>query len=329
MKVDQLRNVAALVVLAALCFAVMGELAVRAYLMRNTFYDIEMSRYGLALKIESEDPKIGHVHRPGSSAHLMDVPVQINSDGLRDDEYAVERNERRRIVFLGDSLTFGWGVEKEQSFEHLLERELDRTHPTEILNLGIGNYNTSQEVSLFEAKGLRYQPDLVVLFYFINDAETTPRKSRYAWLGHSRLMSFYWSRIKAVRARYGDAPNFHGFYSDLYRDDQPGWVETQRAFGRLAEIGREHGIAVRAIILPELHDLREYPFSREHEKVMTSLAEHHISALDLAPLFRNEEQPMRLWVARDDAHPNALAHAQIAQYSRAFLSEVFTGEANL
>jgi lysophospholipase L1-like esterase len=321
MEAGQLRNLAALVVLAALCFVGIGELAVRAYLTRNTFYDIEMSRYGLALKVESDDPRIGHVHRPGSSAQLMDVSVQINSDGLRDDEYPVERNERRRIVFLGDSLTFGWGVEQEESFEHLLERELDRVAPTEILNFGIGNYNTSQEVRLFEVKGLRYKPDLVVLFYFINDAEPTPRRSKYAWLGHSRLMSFYWSRIKAVRARYGDAPNFYGFYSDLYREDQPGWIATQRAFARLAQICVQHGIAVRAILLPELHRLREYPFSKEHARVMRSLTEHGIPALDLAPLFRNEEQPMSLWVSRDDAHPNSRAHALISQYSLPFLLE--------
>jgi len=274
----------------------------------------------LDLKIEADDPAIGHVHRPGAAAELMDVAVQINSAGLRDDEYPLEHGARRRIVFLGDSLTFGWGVEQDQTFEHLLERELDRLQPTEILNFGIGNYNTSQEVSLFEARGLAYRPDLVVLFYFINDAEPTPHRSEYAWLGHSRLMSFYWSRIKAMRARYGDAPNFFGFYSELYRDDQPGWQATQRAFGRLAELAARERFAVRAILLPELHELQEYPFAEQHAKVMRALARNGIRALDLAPLFQNETDPMRLWVARDDAHPNARAHALIARYSLDFLA---------
>ncbi len=59
---------------------------------------------------------------------------------------------------------------------------------------------------------------------------------------------------------------------------------------------------------------------------MAPLAEHGIPALDLAVLFQNEEQPISLWVSRDDAHPNARAHAQISQYSQTFLSEATTSE---
>jgi len=103
-------------------------------------------------------------------------------------------------VILGDSLTFGWGVEKELTFEERLEARLDETRPTEVINLGVGNYNTTQQVHLFLAKGLKYQPDQVVLFYFINDAEPVPQQSTLPWLGSSRLITFYWSRIQALRA---------------------------------------------------------------------------------------------------------------------------------
>ena len=47
-----------------------------------------------------------------------------------------------------------------------------------------GNYNTTQEVNLLIDKGLKYQPDQVVLFYFINDAEPVPKKSRFPGLGY-------------------------------------------------------------------------------------------------------------------------------------------------
>ena len=62
--------------------------------------------------------------------------------------------------------------------------------------------------------------------------------------------------------------------------------------------------------------------------MMRSLAEHGIPALDLAPLFRNEEQPMSLWVSRDDAHPNSRAHALISQYSLPFLLEAAASNQN-
>ena len=69
-----------------------------------------MTKYAMNLKKDSNNPLIGHEHRPNKSMELMDVMVDINSDGLRDKEYPVEKSDKKRIIFLGDSLTFGWGV---------------------------------------------------------------------------------------------------------------------------------------------------------------------------------------------------------------------------
>jgi lysophospholipase L1-like esterase len=302
-------------------FLVLGELVLRAYLSSHIFFDVEMSRYALTLKLDSENPRIGHHHRPNAEAHLMSVTVRTNADGFRDDEYAVARNERRRIVFLGDSLTLGWGVEQDQTFEHLLEARLDAIRPTEILNLGVGNYNTTQEVNLFLDKGAKYQPDQVVLFYFINDAEPVPQKSRFPGLGHSRLVTFYWSRLKALRARLAPGTGFAEYYAALYRDGAEGWARSQAALLELQQQSRVRGFALAVVLLPELHELVDYTFHEEHESVMDFLRANGIRALDLAPAFANERDPHSLWVSLDDAHPNARAHRLIADYSLDFLAE--------
>jgi lysophospholipase L1-like esterase len=315
-----LRGVAlALVSLAA--FLLVSELAFRLYLTRHTFYDVEMARYAASLKKNAEDPLIGHVHRPNRSAELMGVRVEINSDGLRDDETPRAKGERWRILFLGDSLTFGWGVEKDETFEARLERQLQERRPTEILNFGIGNYNTTQEVQLFLEKGLAYRPDQVVLFYFINDAEPVPRRSRWAWLGHARILTFYWSRLRAAMARLSPRAGFREYYASLYAPGSAGWARTQRSFATLADACRERGIALQAVLLPELHELGDYPFAEQHRLVMEALREQGIPALDLAPLFPDVDPPERLWVARDDAHPNARAHEIIARLTRDFIAE--------
>lgn len=306
----------------------LGELLMRLYTWKVISYDVEMTRYAMEVKERSPNPKIGHVHRPGAQATLMGVPVTINKDGLRDRDYPVERNDARRYVFLGDSLTLGWGVKQEQSFADRLESKLAAQQPTEVLNFGAGNYNTVQEVNLFLEKGLKYKPNAVVLFYFINDAEPTPVQSRWESLGNSRFITFFWSRIKSLVSRFDRNLSFQGYYSGLYADDQPGWKAAKEALLLLQRTAAERGIALKVVLLPELHDPAHYPFAKEHAKVMEFLASHGIAALDITPAFAGTKDPHALWVALDDAHPNATAHATIADATFDFIAKDVHGRAD-
>ena len=309
--------------LAALVAA--SEAALRIYARWWPVYDIEMSRYAMELKVASDNPRIGHVHRPDSGARLMGVSVRINSDGFRDHEYQIARNGKRRVIFLGDSLTFGWGVEESKTFKEILEAAVSKVVPTEVLNFGTGNYNTAQEVNLFLEKGLKYRPDEVIVFYFINDAEPTPAVSHWEMLGHLRIVTFLWSRVNSALVRLGRSKQFREYYADLYADQQPGWIAAKAAFVQLGDICRENGITLKVILLPELHMLHDYPFAGQHGKVMAFLRDKGIEARDLAPFFAAETNPTRLWVAADDAHPNEIAHALIAKYSLDFLMEGSNG----
>jgi hypothetical protein len=322
------REAAAGLVASAIAFVALfaiTEAAIRIYARWSPVYDVEMSRYAMELKTESSNPLIGHVHKPNAQARLMGVPVKINSDGLRDREYPIGRNASRRIILLGDSLTFGWGVEKSKTFDEILEARLSETIPTEIINFGTGNYNTVQEVNLFLEKGLKYKPDEAVVFYFINDAEPTPRKSDWEFLGRLRAITFFWSRVKSALAGLDRNRRFRAYYAGLYSDEQPGWLAARAAFVELRDVCRKNGIALRVILLPELHVLEDYPFAAEHRKVLAFLRDHGIEARDLAPFFAAERNPMRLWVAPDDAHPNEIAHGLIAKYSLDFLMEGIEG----
>src|SRR3989338_348990 len=315
------------VVFSILIFLLVGEVLIRLYLHSRIIYDIEMSRYSMAAKADSPNSKIEHVHKPNVRGKFMGVHLRTNSDGLRDDEYPVGKTGKYRIIFLGDSLTLGWGVEEKDTFEKILESKLNQIRPTEILNFGIGNFNTEQEVNLFLEKGLKYEPDQAVLFYFINDAEPTPKKSKLWFLGYSQIITFYWSRIHAVINRFVLSTSFGGYYSNLYREDQPGWTQTMESFSALKKICAERSIKLQVVLLPELHYLKEYPFKKEYQQVSALLAALGIEHLDLTPFFKNIENPMELWVAKDDAHPNAKAHRLIAEDSFDMLSKPLQGKA--
>jgi hypothetical protein len=93
------------------------------------------------------------------------------------------------------------------------------------------------------------------------------------------------------------------------------------SFIELQGITEQHGIELQVVMLPELHDLVNYPFTAEYAKVENFLTDNGIAVMDLTASFAGYQNPEGLWVAPDDAHPNALAHKMIAEYSRSFLEQ--------
>ena len=314
------KNLLAVVIILIVLFAVC-EALIRVYLHYNTVYDIEMTRYAMSVKEDSDNPKIGHVHKPGSEMELMNVTVSINSDGFRDREYPVEKGDAYRIIALGDSLTFGWGVEQEDTFQYILEELLSKSGSVEIINFGTGNYNTEQEVNLFFEKGVKYNPDKVVLFYFINDAEAAPGKSGLWFLGYSHLISFYWSRINSLMNNVFASKSFTDYYSALYAEDQEGWRNSKKALLELKDYCRERGITLQVVLLPELHDTENIIFGEVYDKIALFLEQSGIDYMSLAKLFQGHGNQMELWVSYDDAHPNKLAHGKIAVSLVEFISK--------
>lgn len=279
-----------------------------------------MTKYALNLKNDSDNKLIGHVHTPNKSMELMNAMVYINSDGLRDKEYPVSKSDKHRIIFLGDSLTFGWGVKEEETFATLIEEDLNSSSPTEILNFGTGNYNTEQEVNLFIDKGLKYNPDKVVLFYFINDSEITPEKSDLWFLGYSQFISFYWSRINSLLNNFMPSKSFQEYYESLYDDDQQGWINARKAIIELRDICQSKGIEFQVVLLPELHDVNNEVFANVYNNLALFLKDNNIDYLNLAKLFENHPNQIELWVSYDDAHPNNIAHKKIAESASNFIS---------
>lgn len=114
------------------------------------------------------DEEIGWVNRPGAEGTYTPDPgvpafaVRINKLGLRGKTVALEKPPGvKRVLILGDSNTFGYGISEDERFSDLLSSMLPQGY--EVLNLGVFGYGTDQEALLFEREGLRFNPDIVVL----------------------------------------------------------------------------------------------------------------------------------------------------------------------
>jgi lysophospholipase L1-like esterase len=130
------------------------------------------------------DVTLGWVGRPNLQTEVRFEPVfrhqvSTNSRGLRNRETPYARDARRRILCVGDSFTWGLGVEGEDAFPARLERGLPGT---EVVNAGVIGWGTAQEWLWLEGEGARYTPDILILGFHVSDfwenAGSTLRKLR-------------------------------------------------------------------------------------------------------------------------------------------------------
>jgi len=281
-------------------------------------FDLEMWKYARDVKQVSRDPLIGHEHAPNRQAVLMGVDFKTNSRGLRDREFSNERMPGvTRILMLGDSLTVGWGTAYEDIFSKRLEAMFAaKGIKAEVINTGVGNYNTIQEVQYFLKEGYKYRPDIVVLNFFVNDAEPVPRS------GHANPFlsnacyscNFVMGRVDTLLRKFSvEKKAWTEYYLDLYGDGRAkGWLDAKDAMRKLAEYCRAHGIKLVIASLPELHDVKAYPFQKVTQLVEQAAKENGAEFVDVLPHLATQNSA-DLWVTPPDPHPNALAHKLIAQ----------------
>jgi len=131
----------------------------------------------------SPDARIGWENRPGATqTHRYfnrdgtlrrEIRIVINAQGFRGKEVEARKPAGTyRIVAIGDSQTYGSGVDEEEAWPVVLQGELAHAADgvrVEVMNCGVGGYNTGQEVAALETHWLAYEPDLVLLGFFVND----------------------------------------------------------------------------------------------------------------------------------------------------------------
>ncbi len=171
-------------VLATLAALVLVEALLRA--TGTTLYPAPLYPGDVEAEIDrTVDPLIGWKLPPGES--LIDetadfrVAYRGNPQGFRSPHDFSRPAPGRRIVFLGDSYTFGSGVEDDETFVARLERRLA---DTTCYNLGIGGFGVDQMWMALEHYGLPLEPDTVVLTFIRNDLDRSLSAFRegHIWL---------------------------------------------------------------------------------------------------------------------------------------------------
>jgi len=299
----------------------------------------------------SASPRRVYQMVPGLDVRFRGVPVRTNSDGWRDREVPpIKGNRTLRIVGIGDSVMFGWGVPESQRYMDQLEQRLNREHSEarwRTITLAAPGYNLVMEVETLKEVGLAYSPDLIVVGYSVNDfcLPNFVAARRSVW-GLESFIKLYFSgdatpgprlvqRLDAVLDPAASPEGREGvdFFSTYCTPDSVaeehrelvGAESFMRSLTDLVQIGRDRGIPIVLLhhgIGQGYVSLGE-PTEATPEEMTRALAEaaslDGLIVADLTLRFRRRfgsevEDGEDLVLNATDPHPSSRGHQLIAAF---------------
>jgi D-alanyl-lipoteichoic acid acyltransferase DltB (MBOAT superfamily) len=270
--------------------------------------------------------------RPSRSTSWNGNSFSTNRWGMRDRDYALEKAPGTlRIALLGPSHVMGNGVADGETFESIVEEQLNREpiapyQAVEILNFAVDGYSLPQQIAILEDRVLRFSPDIVIATHYISNAEMTegflmkvaeqsipvtePKLKQLLAAGgltgagtRGVPIPFAWAREAANLAGL-DARMPFGETKARSRRITDAVLEA--SFERLATIARDYGIAAGVLALDVVLD--EVPAEVPLRDCIDRIG---LPVFDLFDVFP-EQQRSSLRVAPWDDHPNARGHRLIA-----------------
>jgi lysophospholipase L1-like esterase len=305
---------------------------------------------------DAPDSKLETRGVPHARGVYAGAPVELNRLGMRDREFTEPKPPNTlRIVVLGDSMTFGQGAPQDRVWPRVLETELARLLPAnaghvEVLNLAVPGYNTIQELATLRETGLALHPDVILLGFFYNDVELTPRELARLHPGaatpaadvrspvnraitalkeHSMVFAYLSPRIGAVMRRfggkgYGQAAS----YNALYAPGAEGWTLTRDALLEMKGVAMQAGAGFAVVVLPAMVNCspQTYPMQAYHDALREFTHAQGIESVDLLESLRSVDFS-RMWVNPTDGHPDAQAHRLLGEAAARGLAPYLAAEA--
>jgi len=316
------------------------EVAVRPF----TIAHLEKKESSLFVR----DADLGWRLRPGIRL-WGGVKVSINGKGLCGPEIPYSRDASKpRILYLGDSVTFGFRLSKyDQAYpfriQSQLEKELGRE--VETVNTAVDGYSQWQEHLVLEREGVRYEPDIVILGFILNDVTerfhlvkfggTTlggqMSNSYYSledWLRHNSVVYVLIRRFKGkvhfgTDVQKGAAAHELEEIKDLAMSPEApvvrkNWALTLADMDKIVDLCQKRRLPLGIVVFPFTFQFEDHERLSAPQKVLKSYCEaRHIPCLDLLPLLAGHLQSQTDTIKDlflDDDHLTARGSQMVAQF---------------
>tara|TARA_Y100000310_G_scaffold160385_1_gene160129 strand:+ start:1162 stop:2118 length:957 start_codon:yes stop_codon:yes gene_type:complete len=265
--------------------------------------------------------------------------TEFNNLGFRSDTDITEK-AGPRIVILGDSMTFGHGIKQtKDTWPAQLETILKTQNPNvEVINTAWPGEDTETELLIYKRKAKQLKPDIVIIGYFLNDAETDESlKAREEHHQQFQSTSYVGNIIHAVFGKFFLENSylynmFIIFYDSLkqqtFADTYVNQVSTtynnnltlhkQQITDLITEIKNDNAIPI-VVTIPFFYDFEDYPFTNAHTFVETAAFENNAAYVDLLDNFKNKETS-KFIIGPYDNHVNEAGSTIIANTIAEFIT---------
>jgi lysophospholipase L1-like esterase len=243
---------------------------------------------------------------------------RINDQGIRDDNpVGPKAPGEKRLLIIGDSVTFGASVSTDQAFPAQLQQRLRAAGNTwRVLNGGVTAYDSAQEADWLDLFGLNLEPDALAVAFCPNDVSTTNRAAVHRsvaaegagrWLAEHSIVCYNLQRgVHWLQARLGLVANP---VAPPAQEGLNGWAAVEAAYRQIASRARERGLPVVLIIFPSVDELEGRVKTDVPAKLHALGQELGWHVIDLAPVFADD--PESLFLPHDPIHPNPAGYARV------------------
>src|SRR5207253_3449210 len=222
------------------------------------------------------------------------VTCHINRWGYRGRDFTIEKSaEVYRIVFLGDSFTFGEGTPEPFLFTTVLSRTLDDRHiggrRIEVINLGIAGQDGAEELTTYAEFGRKLAADLVILQWNTNDVPLSDIQQDHFRLIGRRYRELFgnnpyrWSRLLTMFYFNMRLQTISRQIITITNEQAEKGRDTFNSIGLLRSVVEADGAEFTVLDFPEIIRFNDYPYVTIVDLLKQYCQSHQIPLVDLLP----------------------------------------------
>lgn len=272
--------------------------------------------------------------RPNATGKSNGALFRVDDKGML--SYARSYNPAQKsVLFLGDSVTMGIGVDPDSTFAGLMSQAMDTIN---VLNPSLIGYNVQDYRRLLKAwvadddRRTKYGIEHVLLFWCLNDVytDTVPLNepgSIVRSIGGALLpwvrrhaMSYQW-----LKGMVTDRPAAYFLHDTaLYDKDNALFIASMDLLADIQRLCQEKGVKLEVILLPYAYQLRDEAQAADfipQALMRDQLKARDIAVLDMLPYLRQSNQGGResIYLWGDGIHFAPSGHRKLAHWLRDFL----------